>query len=138
VIEWRGGTAVPYLLLEEYLRMKWLLILTALLAFTASAADVTGTWKGTVETPNGTVERTFVFKVAGTTLTGETTSQMMGKSVINDGKVEGDSISFTIDVKFQENEMKLNYKGKVNGDTIKFTVEGPNGMTLEYDAKRVV
>jgi hypothetical protein len=50
----------------------------------------------------------------------------------------GDSISFTIDVKFQENEMKLNYKGKVNGDTIKFTVEGPNGMTLEYDAKRVV
>jgi hypothetical protein len=34
--------------------------------------------------------------------------------------------------------MKLNYKGKVNGDTIKFTVEGPNGMTLEYDAKRVV
>jgi hypothetical protein len=138
VIEWRGGTAVPYLLLEEYLRMKWLLSLTALLAFTASAADVTGTWKGTVETPNGTVERTFVFKVAGTTLTGETTSQMMGKSVINDGKVEGDSISFTIDVKFQENEMKLNYKGKVNGDTIKFTVEGPNGMTLEYDAKRVV
>jgi hypothetical protein len=117
--------------------MKWLLSLTIFFAFTLSAADVTGTWKGTADTPNGTIERTFVFKVDGTSLTGETTSQIMGKSVINDGKIEGDNISFTITVKFQDNEMKLNYKGKVSGDKIRFTVEAPNGMTLEYDAKKV-
>jgi hypothetical protein len=123
--------------LEGAVCMKWLLFLTVLFAFTASAADVTGTWKGTAETPNGTIERTFVFNVDGTTLTGETTSQIMGRSVINDGKIDGENISFTITVKFQDNEMKLNYKGKVSGDRIKFTVAAPNGMTLEYDAKKV-
>jgi len=116
--------------------MKWLLLLTVF-ACTASAADVTGTWKGTAETPNGTIERTFVFKVDGNKLTGETSSQMMGKSVITDGKVDGDNVSFTITVKFQDNEMKLNYNGKVSGDVIKFHVEADGGTTLDYTAKKV-
>jgi hypothetical protein len=75
--------------------MKWLLCLMALFAFTASAADISGNWKGTAETPNGTVERTFVFKVDGHKLTGETTSNMFGKSTIEDGKVDGDDVSFS-------------------------------------------
>jgi hypothetical protein len=116
--------------------MKWLLILTAMFSFAASAADVTGTWKGTAQTPNGTIERTFVFKVDGTKLTGETTSERMGKSVITDGKIDGDNLSFSINVKLQDNELKLNYKGKVSGNEIKFTVEAGD-QTLEYVAKRV-
>lgn len=116
--------------------MKWMLVLMAMFAIAASAADVAGTWKGTAETPNGTIERTFVFKVDGSKLTGETTSQMMGTSQITDGKVDGDSLSFSINVKFQDNELKLNYKGKVAGDTIKFTVDGA-GQTIEYNAKKV-
>jgi len=119
--------------------MKKLLALTALLAFTALAADVTGTWKGTAETPNGTMERTFVFKVDGDKLTGETTSSMFGKSTITDGKVDGDNLSFTITANFQGNDVKINYKGKVSSDgkEIKFTVEIPGGgQTVEYTAKR--
>jgi hypothetical protein len=117
--------------------MKWLLILTAFFTFTAAAADITGNWKGTAETPNGTVERTFTFKVDGSKLTGETSSNLMGKSTIQDGKVEGDNVTFSIKVKFQENELELNYKGKVNGNEIKFTVAFPGGDPIEYTAKRV-
>jgi hypothetical protein len=118
--------------------MKLLVLLFALFSLAASAADVTGTWKGTAETQNGTIERTFVFKVDGTKLTGETTSQMMGKSTITDGKAEGDEVTFSITVRFQDNELKLNYKGKVSGDTIKFHVEGANGgPSIDYVAKRV-
>ena len=118
--------------------MKWLLVLMMVFALTVAAADVTGTWKATAETPNGTMERTFVLKVEGAKLTGETTSQMMGKSTIMDGKVDGDNLSFYIVVKFQDNEMKLNYKGKVSGNEITFTVEIPNGgPTLEWHAKKV-
>lgn len=117
--------------------MKRLICLAALWAACAMAADITGTWKGTAETPNGTMERTFVFKQDGSTLTGETTSQMMGKSTITDGKVEGDNISFRITVKFQDNEMKLQYKGKVTGDAIKFAVESDQGMQLEYNVKKI-
>jgi hypothetical protein len=117
--------------------MKLLLTLMALFCLAASAADVTGNWKGTAETPNGTIERTFHFKQDGAKLTGETVSQMFGKSEISDGKVDGDQVTFTIKVKFQDNEMQFNYKGKVSGDSIKFTVEGANGMVIEYSAKKV-
>ena len=44
------------------------------------------------------MERTFVFKVDGHKLTGETTSNMFGKSTIEDGKVDGDDISFSVTV----------------------------------------
>ena len=62
---------------------------------------------------------------------------MMGKSTIADGKVDGDNLSFSITVKFQDNEMKLNYKGKVSGDTLKFDVEGVAGQAIVYNCKRV-
>ncbi len=118
--------------------MKWMLALIALFAVTASAADISGTWKGTAETQNGPVVRTFVFKVDGNKLTGDTTSDMFGKSVIEDGKIDGDNVSFTITVNYQGNEGKVNYKGKVDGDQIKFTVEIPAyDQKIEYIAKRV-
>ena len=101
------------------------------------AADIAGTWKGTAETPNGSIERTFVFKTDGSKVTGESNSQMMGKSVIKNGKLEGDTLTFSLDVKFQDNEMTLNYSGKVSGDTMKLKVEGPNDMVIEYQVKKV-
>ena len=116
--------------------MKRLLVLFGLFALAASAADISGTWKATAEGPNGAMERTFVFKVDGSKVTGKTTSSMLGESVINDGKVEGDTVTFTIKVNLGGEEMNLNYKGKVSGDTIKFTVEGPNGP-IQWNAKKV-
>ena len=117
--------------------MKLVSILIALFAFTAFAADVSGTWKGTADIGGNTIERTFVFKVEGSKLTGETTSEMMGKSTITDGKVDGDNLSFSITGKIQDNEVKLNYKGKVSGDTLKFDVEGAGGQQIVYNCKRV-
>ncbi len=86
----------------------------------------------------GPMERTFVFKVDGTKVTGETTSEMMGKSEITDGKLEGDNLTFSIKVKFQDQEMKLDYKGKVKDDEIKFNVEIPGGgQNITWLAKKV-
>jgi hypothetical protein len=117
--------------------MKKLLILFAIFAMAAAAADVSGNWKGTAEGPQGAIERTFTFKQDGAKLTGETNSQMLGKSVINDGKVDGDSISFSITANFQGNEMKIGYKGKISGDTIKLTSEfGGGGQTIEWTLKK--
>lgn len=118
--------------------MKLLVLFLAFFTMAASAADISGTWKGTAETPNGTIERTFVFKVDGTKLTGETSSQFTGKSTITDGKVEGDDVTFTITAKFQDNDVKLNYKGKIKGDVINFNVQAAEGQfTIDYVAKRV-
>jgi hypothetical protein len=118
--------------------MKWLLLMAAAFTLTASAADITGTWKGAAETPMGKVERTFVFKQDGAKVTGETTSDIMGKSDIEDGKLDGDNLSFTINVKFQGNEAKINYTGKVKGDEIDMHVEVPGqDYKIDYTVKKV-
>jgi hypothetical protein len=84
------------------------------------------------------MERTFAFKVDGNKLTGETVSSFAGKSTIEDGKVDGDSLSFTITVRFQDNELRVNYKGKVSGNDIQLTAEVTgSGQTLEWRGKRV-
>jgi len=95
-------------------------LLVSLMVFTlaALAADISGNWKATAEGPNGSMERTFVFKVEGSKVTGETTSSMMGKSTITDGKIDGDNLSFTITANIQGNELKLTYKGKVTGSEL--------------------
>ena len=121
--------------------MKSLVVVAALFVAAASAADIGGNWKGTAENQGATIERTFVFHVDGAKLTGETTSEMMGKSTITDGKIDGDNISFTITANFQGNEMKMNYKGKVTGDTIKLSVDfagggGGGGQTIELTLKK--
>src|SRR5271157_4530597 len=103
--------------------MKRLFLALMVCAVAASAADIAGTWKATAEGPNGSMERTFVFKVDGNKLTGETTSTMLGKSTITDGKVDGDNLSFTITADLQGTELKLNYKGKVSGADLHFTSE---------------
>jgi len=114
-----------------------LLSLLFVLAVTASAADVSGTWKAAIETPNGPFETTFLFKTEGDKLTGSTSNRFMQDAPISEGKVDGDTISFAVTGSFNGNDVKVNYKGKVLGDEIKLTIEvaGRDG-TLEMTAKR--
>jgi len=119
--------------------MKRVLILVAVFAMAAVAADVAGNWKATAEGPNGTMERTFVFKVDGNKLTGETTSAMLGKSTITDGKIDGDNLSFSITADLQGTELKLNYKGKVTGTDLHLTSQraGDDGQSIEWTGKKI-
>ncbi len=119
--------------------MKWLLVFFAALtlALTASAADINGTWKATAETPNGTFETTFTFKVDGGKVTGKVASQM-GEADISEGKLDGDDLSFVVVRNFQGNDFKLSYKGKVSGDEIKLSITFPGrDGAFEMTAKKV-
>lgn len=115
---------------------KAILALAATMALCAWGADVTGTWKGSIETPNGTMENTFVLKADGGKLTGSVESQM-GKADISEGKVDGDKLSFTVVRNFDGNEFRMNYKGAVSGDEIKLTIELPAmDRTFEMTLKK--
>ena len=119
--------------------MKWLPVLFGLFAFSAMAEDISGHWKATAEGPNGAMERTFVFKQDGSKVTGETISEFTGKSTITDGKVEGDTVTFTIAAKIGDQDVKLNYKGKIAASEIKFTSEmaGGGNPPIEWTAKKM-
>jgi hypothetical protein len=88
-----------------------------------SAADITGKWTAQVPGRGGskgpsTMENTFVFKVEGKKLTGSANMGRGGDAQIENGKVDGDAISFTVANGFGGDSF---YKGKVSGDTIAFT-----------------
>ena len=111
-------------------------LLTLFLAI-AWAEDLSGKWNAEYTTPNGeTRQNTFTFQVDGDTLTGTVSSQR-GESKIEDGKISGDEITFSVTRNRGGNDVKFHYKGKVNGDEIKFTVTiGEGDRTFEMTAKR--
>ncbi|MCW5964794.1 MAG: hypothetical protein KIT83_12200 [Bryobacterales bacterium] len=111
--------------------MKRLFLGLALVAITAFGADVAGTWKGALETQNGTLEIEYQFKAEDGKLTG-TASSHMGSIAITDGKVDGDNITFTI----ATGEYTVVHKGTVSGDEMKLTAD-VGSRTLEITAKRV-
>src|SRR5882724_12004395 len=92
-------------------------LLTALLAVGAFAADVTGKWSAEVAGQNGqTRTQNMEFKADGAKLTGSLEGRQGASSPIADGKIDGDTISFSVTREFNGNTMKSNYVGKVSGD----------------------
>ena len=77
--------------------MKYLI--TALLLFGCMVSNaqnaIDGNWKGSRETPNGTMEFTYTFKVQGDSLTGVMKSSF-GEVPLEKGKVDGKKFSYSI------------------------------------------
>jgi hypothetical protein len=110
-------------------------LLSAVMAIAAFAADVSGKW--TAETPGrGGQPMTFTLKADGSALTGSVSGRG-GDTPITDGKIDGDTVSFTVVREMQGNTMKMMYTGKVSGDSINFkmTREGAD-QAREFTAKR--
>jgi hypothetical protein len=108
-------------------------------AGSAVAADVTGTWKWTVEFNGNTMERAVKLKQDGDKLTGAYIGREGQETPIEDGKVSGDMVSFKVTREFNGNKFVINYSGKVSGDSIKgetkFERDGET-MTRDWEAKR--
>jgi hypothetical protein len=105
-----------------------------LAAAVAMAADFDGRWEGSMSTPNGDLQIAFNFKVDGNKLTG-TVEAPNGEIPIEDGKVEGNKISF----KTHFNDSEVNHEGTLSGETIDLKVQGPWGdseMSLKRAQKK--
>jgi len=112
--------------------LPWVAAIGVLLALAAAAADLNGKWKAEFNTPDGTARvNTFTLKVDGGKLTG-TVQGATDETPIQDGKVDGDEISFSAQRPFGA----FTYKGKASGAEIKFKVEF-NGQNFEMTAKRI-
>ena len=118
---------------------RTLIFMAALLALaaTAAAADATGRWKGSLETDDGARELTFDLKADGGKLTG-TVAGLLDRSLdVDEGKVEGAIITFSVISEWDGNAVKLVYRGELAGDEIKFTMGTDDGSwSTEFKAKR--
>ena len=114
-------------------RVLRLAFLTACLlgVFSITAAaqdvDVTGDWEITSESPRGAQVIPITFAQDGATVTG---SAVMRQSAveIQDGKIEGNTLTFKIVMSFGERSMEQVYTATVTGDTMEGTIEMVGGM----------
>jgi hypothetical protein len=115
--------------------MRRLIFLLAVLALAVFAADITGTWKGTIDTPGGSFDNTFILKADGATLTGTLQGGPGGDQKIEEGKIDGDKVSFAVNMEFG----KLSYAGTVSGDDLKLKVTfgGGDMPPMDLNCKRV-
>ena len=108
----------------------------ALMATTMFAADISGKWTAEVEGRDGQKRTTtFNLKAEGDKLTG-TVSGPGGRDFnIEDGKISGDDVSFTVTMEMNGNSRKVLYKGKASGDQLNLK-RGEGERAREITAKR--
>lgn len=110
--------------------------------------DPSGTWKWEREFNENKIDDTLRLKSGGNKLSGtyktvfENGPPGLSDPVkIDDGKIDGDKISFTVTRSFNDNEFTVAYSGKLAGDKITGNAEVDFGNGLrefDWNAKRVV
>ena len=82
---------------------------------------IDGSWKIAMETPMGTRQGTLTLSASGGTLTGSMSGDQ-GSTTIYDGKVNGDQVSFKVDIS-QPMSLTLDFSATVSGDSLTGTVK---------------
>jgi hypothetical protein len=102
-------------------------------------ADVTGTWKWSVERNGQTFETTLKLKQDGAKLTGTISGRNNQETEIQEGAVKDGEVSFQVTREFNGNKIVQKYHGKAGAESIKGKVEFErNGETMsrDWEAKR--
>lgn len=107
----------------------------------AFAGDPTGTWRWTVNSPDGEIQTTLKLTLKDGKLAGDY-SNSFGDAVISASSFKDDAVAFSVEREFNGNKFVLKYSGKLEGDAIKGTIDVPGfnegeARKLEWNAKRV-
>jgi hypothetical protein len=98
-----------------------------------AAADVTGMWKGSFDFDGGSVPLTFHLTETGSAVTGSVEGLPTTPTPIQEGKMDGDTLTFSVQTDYQGETYRLDYTGKVSADKIAFnfgTDDGGWGTTM--------
>jgi hypothetical protein len=93
-----------------------MVLLFLLVSITSNAQKLDGSWKGKMSGPNGDIELVFTFIVNADTLNGDVTSEM-GSLPIENGKVNGNELSFDVNV----NGQVISHTGVLDSDIVKLS-----------------
>src|SRR6266567_5354779 len=90
-------------------------LLLAVLAVAALGADITGNWTGSMSMGDNQFTLSYTFKQDGEKLTGTVTGPGGNALPLNDGKVQGDKLSFTVQAEGPNGSFKISSEGTVKG-----------------------
>jgi hypothetical protein len=85
------------------------------------AANISGTWALSVETPMGARDMKLTATQSGETLTGVIASPRGDMPIT--GTVKGNAVAFMMKVNAQGMDMQIDYAGTVEGDSMKGTAK---------------
>lgn len=111
----------------------------ALLSF-VRAAEIDGKWKAEFDSQIGQQKYVFDLKADGDKLTGKAIferQEQKGEVALVDGKIAKDEVSFVEPLKFQDQELRIEYTGKIVGDELKLHRKVGNFAEYDIVAKRV-
>jgi hypothetical protein len=113
---------------------------SALASDSADAPKIDGLWKWSFTMPDGyKVEPRAKLKREGDTLTGTSRFRSGAPAPIQDGKVNGDTISWSVVREHDGRKVTTRYEGKLKGDTINGTISSDwagEAKTYSWEAKR--
>lgn len=120
-------------------RVAWsAAVAVAISVVLVQAADPSGRWAATFNTDVGEQQYTYEFVVKGTTLTGKIKGSLTGESEVQEGKIDGEKITFVESVSFMEMPLRIVYSGVMtSADEIRFTRNVADFANEELTAKRV-
>ena len=104
------------------------------------SSSVSGAWQAEFDTQIGKQKYVFTLKTDGEKLTGKANAEIGGEKFetsLSEGKLKGDEIAFVEMLKFQDNDLRIEYKGKITGNEIKLTRKVGDVATEELVAKRI-
>jgi hypothetical protein len=117
-----------------------LLAAVALASFTSAlAADITGKWTSEFESQVGHLKYVFQLKADGDKITGKAhreSSEAKSDQDVQNGKIDGDNISFSETLHVQEQDITIEYSGKIEGDELKLTRKVGDFGSMNIVAKR--
>jgi len=116
-----------------------LAVLFAAFAVTATAAEVSGTYKQKMETARGTSELTITLKQDGNKVTGTLVRVFGEKRVeqqVKEGTVSGDQVEFKVETRMGENTVIATYKAKVTAEGLEGTVAMGEKPPRDFKAAR--
>ena len=127
--------------MKTYIKVVALAALALTLAGTIRAGEsIAGKWTAQFDSQIGIQKYTYEFKVDGTNLTGRAIGiRDNGKNdvAITEGKINQDEISFVEALRFDDNDIRIEYTGKVSGDEIKLHRRVGDFAEEDLVAKRV-
>jgi len=112
----------------------------ALVGIACAQDGIAGKWQGEFDSQVGHQKYTYDFKVAGTNLTGRAVGVRDNGTndvAITEGKIKQDEISFVETLKFDDNEIRIEYTGKISKDEIKLHRQVGDYGEEDFLAKRV-
>ena len=124
------------------LRLGFLLgfVLIVSSAVSAMAADPSGSWRFTLESPKGSADSTLTLQLKDATLSGSIDNRM-GKAKITNATFSNDQIVFTVARKISRRTLNMNYSGKLEGNTIVGAIQtvGRDGhsISVPWKAQRI-